>query len=72
MLRAQRLHGPADRVRVALVGQTALLLGGDRVGLDIEVGPGAVLELSDGQRAQVSRRALAEVKRRLGLRDGEP
>ncbi|MDC0721752.1 LytTR family DNA-binding domain-containing protein [Nannocystis sp. bb15-2] len=32
----------------------------------------AVLELSDGQRAQVSRRALAEVKRRLGLRDGEP
>jgi urease accessory protein len=47
VLRAQRLHGPADRVRVALVGQTALLLGGDRVGLDIEVGPGAVLELSD-------------------------
>ncbi|WP_256254029.1 LytTR family DNA-binding domain-containing protein [Nannocystis exedens] len=32
----------------------------------------AVLELSDGQRAQVSRRALAEVKRRLGLRDGDP
>lgn len=32
----------------------------------------AVLELSDGQRAQVSRRALTEVKRRLGLRDGEP
>ncbi len=46
-LRAQRLHGPTDRVRVALVGQTALLLGGDRVGLDIEVGPGAMLELSD-------------------------
>jgi DNA-binding LytR/AlgR family response regulator len=32
----------------------------------------AVLELSDGQRAQVSRRAIAELKRRLGLRDGEP
>ena len=47
LLRAQRLHGPADRARVALVGQTALLLGGDRVGLDIEVGPGALLELSD-------------------------
>ncbi|MCY1013845.1 LytTR family DNA-binding domain-containing protein [Nannocystis pusilla] len=31
----------------------------------------AVLELSDGQRAQVSRRAIAELKRRLGLRDGE-
>ena len=47
LLRAQRLHGPADRARVALVGQTALLLGDDRVGLDIEVGPGAWLELSD-------------------------
>lgn len=47
LLRAQRLHGPTDRARVALVGQTALLLGGDRVGLDIEVGPGALLELSD-------------------------
>jgi len=47
LLRAQRLHGPADRARVALVGQTALLLGEDRVGLDIEVGPGAWLELSD-------------------------
>ena len=47
LLRAQRLHGPTDRARVALVGQTALLLGGDQVALDIEVGPGAVLELSD-------------------------
>lgn len=47
LLRAQRLHGPTDRARVALVGQTALLLGGDEVGLDIEVGPGATLELSD-------------------------
>lgn len=47
LLRAQRLHGPLDRARVALVGQTALLLGGDEVGLDVEVGPGATLELSD-------------------------
>ena len=47
LLRAQRLHGPVDRARVALVGQTALLLGGDQVGLDVEVGPGATLELSD-------------------------
>ncbi len=47
LLRAQRLHGPVDRARVALVGQTALLLGGDEVGLEIEVGPGATLELSD-------------------------
>jgi urease accessory protein len=47
LLRAQRLHGPTDRARVALVGQTALLLGGDEVGVDVEVGPGAVLELAD-------------------------
>ena len=47
LLRAQRLHGPGDRARVALVGQTALLLGGDQVGLAVEVGPGATLELSD-------------------------
>ena len=31
----------------------------------------AVLELSDGQRAPVSRRAIGELKRRLGLADGE-
>lgn len=47
LLRAQRQHGPADRARVALVGQTALLLGGDEVRVDVEVGPGAVLELAD-------------------------
>ena len=44
-LRAQRLHGPDDRARVALVGQTALLLGGDAVEVDVEVGSGARLEL---------------------------
>lgn len=47
LLRAQRLHGPPDRARVALVGQTALLLGGDLVRLEVVVGPGATLELSD-------------------------
>ena len=47
LLRAQRVHAPSDRARVALVGQTALLLGGDRVDLEVEVGPDAVLELSD-------------------------
>ena len=47
LLRAQRLHGPPDRARVALVGQTALLLGGDEVELRIDLGPGAVLELSE-------------------------
>ncbi len=47
LLRAQRLHGPPDRARVALVGQTALLLGGDEVEIRIDVGPDAVLELSE-------------------------
>jgi urease accessory protein len=47
LLRAQRLHGPPDRARVALVGQTALLLGGDEVDLQIDVGQDAVLELSE-------------------------
>ncbi|HET9648616.1 MAG TPA: urease accessory protein UreD [Microlunatus sp.] len=46
-VRAQPLHGPGDRARIALVGQTALLLGGDRVELDIRVGPGARLELTE-------------------------
>ena len=47
LLRAQRLHGPPDLARVALVGQTALLLGGDAVDLDVTVGAGATLELSE-------------------------
>ena len=48
LLRAQRLHGPAGPVPgSALVGQTALLLGGDAVELDVRVGPGARLELCD-------------------------
>jgi urease accessory protein len=47
LLLAQRLHGQPDRARVALVGQTALLLGGDEVELQIVVGAGAVLELSE-------------------------
>lgn len=47
LLRAQRLHGRPEVARVALVGQTALLLGGDVVELEITVGPGAVLELSE-------------------------
>ena len=47
LLRAQRLHGPPDVCRVALVATTALLLGGDEVDLEVYVGPGARLELSD-------------------------
>ena len=47
LLRPQPLHGPADRCRIGLLATTALLLGGDRVELDVQVGPGATLELVD-------------------------
>lgn len=47
LLRAQRLHGPDDHARVALVATTALLLGGDAVRTRVEVGPGAWLDLHD-------------------------
>lgn len=47
LLRPQRLHGPSDRCRVGLLASTALLLGGDVVELEVEVGPGAVLDLVD-------------------------
>ena len=47
LLRPQQLHGPADRCRVGLLATTALLLGGDAVELEVHVGAGAVLELSD-------------------------
>lgn len=47
LLRPQLLHGPADRCRVGLLATTALLLGGDAVRLEVDVGPGAALELSD-------------------------
>ena len=45
LLRAQQVHGTADRPRVALVAATALLLGGDQVDLVVRVGPGARLDL---------------------------
>jgi urease accessory protein len=47
LLRPQPLHGPADRCRIGLLATTALLLGGDAVDLEVEVGPGVTLELSD-------------------------
>ena len=46
LLRAQRLHGPPDP-RGSLGRPDRLLLGGDVVELPIDVGPGAVLELSE-------------------------
>jgi urease accessory protein len=47
LLRAQRVHGPTGVCRVGLVATTALLLGGDHLDLEVHVGPGARLELSD-------------------------
>jgi urease accessory protein len=47
LLRAQQLHGPPDLAHVALVGQTALLLGGDSVEVEIEIGPFARLQLRE-------------------------
>lgn len=47
LLRPQPLHGPPDRCRIGLLATTALLLGGDHVELDVQVGPGATLELVD-------------------------
>jgi urease accessory protein len=47
LLRPQQLHGPDDRCRIGLLATNALLLGGDAVELDVEVGAGATLELSD-------------------------
>jgi len=47
LLRPQRLHGPDDRCRVGLLATSALLLGGDAVELEVDVGPGVCLELSD-------------------------
>jgi len=46
-LRPQQLHGPDDRCRIALLATQALLLGGDAVELEVEVGAGVTLELSD-------------------------
>ncbi|SDS05117.1 urease accessory protein [Friedmanniella luteola] len=47
LLRPQRLHGPDDRCRVGLLAATALLLGGDVVELEVDVGPGVTLDLVD-------------------------
>lgn len=71
-LRAQRLRGPDDRARIALVGQTALLLGGDEVVLDVAVGPGARLELSDiaGTVAYHGRGRAASWHTQIRLADG--
>lgn len=45
LLRPQEVHSRPGWCRVALVATTALLLGGDLVELDVEVGPRAKLDL---------------------------
>ena len=47
LLRPQPVHGPADRCRIGLLATTALLLGGDAVELEVDVGAGVTLELTD-------------------------
>jgi urease accessory protein len=45
LLRPQQVHSRPGWCRVGLVATTALLLDGDTVELDVEVGPGARLDL---------------------------
>lgn len=47
VVRAQLIDSGTHGCRVALLASTALLLGGDRVEVVVEVGPGACLELFD-------------------------
>lgn len=47
LLRPQLLRADEDGCRIGLLATTALLLGGDEVDLEIEVGPGATLDLFD-------------------------
>ncbi len=47
LLRAQLVHGPPDRCRIGLLATTALLLGGDEVDLEVDVGAGCTVELFD-------------------------
>ncbi len=47
LLRPQVVASGRDRCRIGLLATTALLLGGDDVGLDVFVGPGARLDLFD-------------------------
>jgi urease accessory protein len=47
LLRGQVTANTAEGCRIGLVTTTALLLGGDTVQLDVEVGPGAALDLFD-------------------------
>lgn len=47
LIRPQICYSGPDRCRVGLVATRALLLGGDEVELQVQVGPGSALELFD-------------------------
>lgn len=47
LIRAQTIRNDTRSCRIGLLATTALLLGGDTVEVDVEVGPGATLELFD-------------------------
>jgi urease accessory protein len=47
LLRPQLVLDRSDHVRIGLVATTALLLGGDEVELEVQLGPDTVLELFD-------------------------
>ena len=47
LIRAQTIRNDARSCRIGLLATSALLLGGDRVLIEVEVGPGANLELFD-------------------------
>ncbi len=71
LLRAQVVHGPADRCRIGLLATTALLLGGDEVDLEVDVGEGCTVELFDvaGTVAYDGRGAPAAWRTRLRLQE---
>jgi urease accessory protein len=72
LLRPQLLHGPPDRCRVGLLAGSALLLGGDAVELEVEVGAGVTLDLVDiaGTVAYDGRGAAASWRVEIRVADG--
>jgi urease accessory protein len=47
LIRAQTIRNDVRSCRIGLLATSALLLGGDRVLIEVEVGPGAIVELFD-------------------------
>ncbi len=72
LLRVLQLPGPPGGCRLALVATTALLLGGDAVEIEVELGPGASVQLSEvaGTVAYHGRGSPASWHTRIRLADG--